>query len=394
MIYQSANGCDSTYCFSLNVLENNTYLQESICEGEIYEFNNQELSQPGTYTASFPGSNDCDSLIFLELVVEPLPIIDLSAIGSFCINETVQLIGGVHSVYLWSNGAVSDKITINSGGDYQLTVTNDAGCSNSGSIFISEEMVDFNFTIIPPSCFEEKDAQIIIDSVWGGQPPYLFRINEEPFQQSPFFVNLEAGNITIVVEDVEECRQEINAQITAPIESILELGQNIELALGDSIELEAVINFTPSIIHWTPKQGLNCDTCLSVVARPFTSTTYEITAIDSNNCTVTSNIHLTINRQKGAYIPSAFSPNNDGINDEFTIYGNSSITTIQSFRIFNRWGGTIFEVSNIPHSVPSQGWSGLINGKPAANGVYVYQIEVIRLDGEMEFFSGDLLLIR
>lgn len=394
LIYQAANGCDSTYCVTLEVLENETNIQAGVCEGETYDFNGQQLSQSGTYTATYLGSNGCDSLVVLELTVTALPEVDLATIGTFCTDETVQIQAGSHAAYQWSTGESTDEITVTLGGTYHLTVTNEAGCTNSDSISVSEDQIDFIVSTIAPSCFGGSDAQIIIDSVWGGQAPYLFSINDGPLQQTLMIGSLEAGNYTIVAEDTEGCRQQTTIQIEAPAESTLQLGNDLELALGDSVTLKAIANFTPTSIQWTPQAGLNCDTCLSVMAQPIYSITYAVTAIDSNNCVLTDEVRLIVNRQKGIYIPSAFSPNNDGINDRFTLYSNSSVATISSFQIFDRWGGLIYKNTDLLPAVPTQGWDGTIGGQIAANGIYVYAIEIIRIDGSVETLAGEVLLLR
>lgn len=87
------------------------------------------------------------------------------------------------------------------------------------------------------------------------------------------------------------------------------------------------------------------------------------------------------------YIPNVFSPNNDGINDEFKVFGEAEIELI-SMKIFNRWGGLVYD-ENVS-SDSNFRWNGLNDDKPAAEGVYIYLIKTA--DGRE--FSGDVVLVR
>ncbi len=87
------------------------------------------------------------------------------------------------------------------------------------------------------------------------------------------------------------------------------------------------------------------------------------------------------------FVPDAFSPNGDGINDTFVVKG----IFLQNFRlrIFNRWGEPVFQTDSA-----EQGWDGTLNGRAAAEGNYVYSIEVEDVRGERFVKRGGFLLLR
>lgn len=88
------------------------------------------------------------------------------------------------------------------------------------------------------------------------------------------------------------------------------------------------------------------------------------------------------------YIPNAFSPNNDGFNDEFKPYGKDVL--LKKLKIFDRWGGLLFETNQ-----PELGWDGTRAGQPAIAGVYVYLLEYVdAFNGQKELESGEVHLIR
>ena len=95
------------------------------------------------------------------------------------------------------------------------------------------------------------------------------------------------------------------------------------------------------------------------------------------------------------FIPTVFSPNNDGENDRFyPSTNNPSIKFIKTFRIFDRWGELVFERFNVPVSTPTFGWDGIFNGQSAQQGVYVYYLEIEFIDGQLFDERGTVVLLR
>ena len=87
-------------------------------------------------------------------------------------------------------------------------------------------------------------------------------------------------------------------------------------------------------------------------------------------------------------IPTAFTPNNDGLNDVFRISG-LKFQKLLDFRVFNRWGQVIFQTNSI-----EKGWDGTFNGHPQDMGTYVYEITVAHPDGTRKTYKGSVTLIR
>lgn len=88
-------------------------------------------------------------------------------------------------------------------------------------------------------------------------------------------------------------------------------------------------------------------------------------------------------------IPNAFTPNNDGLNDNFSILITGNIV-VQEFLIFNRWGQLVYEA---PEDVMT-GWNGRFKDEPAASDTYVYKARIIFPDGREEIAKGDVILLR
>jgi gliding motility-associated-like protein len=94
------------------------------------------------------------------------------------------------------------------------------------------------------------------------------------------------------------------------------------------------------------------------------------------------------------YVPNAFSPNGDGVNDDFHPFFKTDFIKIENydFHIYNRWGSLIFNAQNL-----NDGWDGTFQGKPCEMGVYIWTLRVrVLLNGkeQVKEFSGDVAIIR
>ncbi len=87
------------------------------------------------------------------------------------------------------------------------------------------------------------------------------------------------------------------------------------------------------------------------------------------------------------WIPTAFSPNGDNVNDEFRILGKGIVSG--ELHIYNRWGDKVFATTDI-----LSGWNGTFNGGPAEVEVYVFWANVVLSNGEKQFYQGNLTLVR
>jgi len=86
---------------------------------------------------------------------------------------------------------------------------------------------------------------------------------------------------------------------------------------------------------------------------------------------------------------------NDGINDVFTLFGNSpNVQMVEEFKIFDRWGSLIFESGNFLPNDSQSGWNGTFNGEGLPTGVYVYTATIRFIDEQVFRYSGDVFLIK
>ena len=107
-----------------------------------------------------------------------------------------------------------------------------------------------------------------------------------------------------------------------------------------------------------------------------------------------SNITVNVQFDKAVYIPNAFSPNGDGINDFFRVFGNSSVLRVQNMLIADRWGEIVYEAEDINLDEEQRFWDGVHRGKDMNNNVLVYYVVVEYIDGRTEEFKGDVTIMK
>jgi gliding motility-associated-like protein len=152
---------------------------------------------------------------------------------------------------------------------------------------------------------------------------------------------------------------------------------------GDTIQLRASGS---NNYLWTPSIGLACDSCQNPYASPYINTTYTVSTQTQNGCSSDVTVTIDVIRECAIYIPDAFTPNKDEKNDFFAPKG----VCIGSYTmdIFNRWGTKIYTTNN---SAP---WDGKINGTPAQEDVYVYQLHIIDVFQQSHNYVGKVTLLK
>lgn len=137
---------------------------------------------------------------------------------------------------------------------------------------------------------------------------------------------------------------------------------------------------------WIAAWWLNSDRIANPVAEPQTSITYIVAGRNEYGCADTARSVIKV--MDRLFVPNAFSPNNDGVNDVFRIE-NFGYQRVEEFRIFDRWGRVVFETRD-----GLKGWDGTMGGQYADGGTYFYSIGIRMPDGDLKRLKGDVQLIR
>ncbi len=190
--------------------------------------------------------------------------------------------------------------------------------------------------------------------------------------------------VTVTVDDYCVADDRV-AIVINPLPGDVDLGPDLELCLGQVVEVDATASGDLSYL-W--EDGL--DSPFRVIEA---EGSYKVVA--SNDCgEVSDNILVSFEDCRQVYFPSAFTPNNDGINDAFLPFHDGDVEQVLSLLIFDRWGGLVFENRAFIPNEFEQGWNGKVKEKEAHQGVYVWLAEVVFRDGFVEQMVGEVTLLR
>jgi gliding motility-associated-like protein len=250
--------------------------------------------------------------------------------------------------------------------------------------------------VTPPSCPGETDARLEILVTPAGYPPYQYYLDEGSPASSPLFTGLGAGRYTVGIIDRFGCSAEQVVTINDPDILQLDLGDDLTLSLGQQYDFQPNISAEGNLtFQWSPATGLSCTDCRRPTLTALETETYTLEVSAAAGCRVRDQITITVDKNYKVYLPNIFSPNGDGRNDRFTVFSDGArVAQVLHLRIFDRWGNQLFNRQNFAPDDETLGWDGRVQGQPAPNGVYIYQVEVAYVDNAVRVFSGDVSLAR
>ncbi len=403
----TVNGCDSAFHVTLVVLPaSTTTVTDTICNGASYTLpDGSTVTSSGSYPITLQNSFGCDSIVTTQLTVISVAV---TATGTnlLCNGDNTGAISGLavngvspYSYSLLQGGntlATNTSGTFSSlaAGTYDVSATDTYGCTATSTTTITEPLLlQASATSTDVTCPGYQDGSITVTAT-GGTTPWLFTVNAQS-NNGGQFGGLAAGNYTYVLTDNNGCVDTGTISLTEPQAIIVTLvPDSLVLNLGESAQVNANTNYDPNVIYnWTPAAGLSCADCSSPVVSTYNSTTYQLQLtvdINGNNCVTNASLPVTVIPRYDLYIPNAFTPNGDGQNDVFMLFGNMPAVKMVEGTIFNRIGEKVFDTNDI-----NFGWDGTFKGKPAAEGVYSYVIRVVFIDNYTpKMYKGTVTLIR
>lgn len=369
---------------------------------------------PGTHNYSYiiQGNVPCpNDTAIVQVVIHPNPTADAGSEVELNCDVTDAELGGPGNTpgvsFQWSANVSTPTVpnpTVTDPGIYVLTVTTPQGCTGTDEVEITEDVTppsaDFETSNI--SCFGDGNGVISITNITDGVPPYLCSFNGSPFSDAKTFTDLGPGTYEIVIQDAVGCSQSITATIFEPDSVSVEIigsfeGNDPVVNLGDSVLMQIVTSPAFSELDsviWYPADLVSCDTCQSNIIYPTQQTTIKV-VIDEGGCIGEDNITVFVKKEHPIYVPNAFSPNGDGVNDVVTVFGGKQVKNIKSFLIFSRWGEAVYQLFNFqPNDLLNNAWDGKHRGEQLNPAVFSWFAEVEFTDGKIEIFEGSLTLVK
>jgi len=350
-----------------------------------------QANDAGIYTLRATDLNGCEIIKTTEVIGNELP--DLSFdIEESCDSVRVYAFPDTYQ-YQWSTGAEGAIFTTAEGNTYSVTVTDDVGCAVVRQVETPQpDGPDVALEVEQPFCPGDFGSVLLVPA--DEDRPMIFSADGgATYALSPRFNRLMPGAYTFAVQDILGCIQTFPVTILTPDTMGVSLNlDSLQVRPNTPVSLTATTVGNIVLWQWLPREIDSGTPATDFIAQ--NSLDVRIVVEDDRGCKASDGFRLEV-VLGDTYAPNAFSPNGDGLNDRFTLYSdNGSGEVIESLRIYDRWGGMVFETENIPLNAEAQGWDGVVRGKPVKPGVFAYQAVIRFGNGALREVKGDVVLVR
>ena len=380
----NASGGNSGYSYSM--------------DGLNFQASNVFLVAPGTYTIHVKDFLGCattfNTTVGLTVNLFLAPLADIS----ICDGNSIQLNAASNAtIYSWtpatglSNPNISNPIANPADTTtYYLTATL-GRCTTYDTMILN-----VNDAPIPDA---GPDGDICYGQSYTLQGSGGYQYNWTPAiylntttGANPVSTPSKTTTYTLSVTDNIGCHSLITDEVkvvtsrpmriyTYPFDTVAHAGDQFQL-----LAASAGITYT-----WLPVQGLsnpNIANPIVTVGNIGDEITYQVVGVTEEGCKGEGYVKIRVYKGPEIYVPTGFTPNNDGKNDKFTPFP-VGIKNYKYFRVFNRWGQVIFSTTRL-----NDGWDGTLSGKEQPSGVYVWMIEGLTKDNKIITKKGTVTLIR
>jgi len=399
---------DSVICAGSSVIlnttgSNNYVYQWSPADGLSNPLIQNPVASPSSdkhYTVKAENMWGCIFEATVSITLKPLPALSISNDDTtICSSTDVQLlaISPNNSIFIWlPDSSLSNSLIANPVASplqtttYKVTVTGDNNCSASDSVTIQ---------VLPKPVFSISP---VISKICEGDSVVLSASGGDQYQWTPAATILNPASASIKVFPTNDTRYSVfitdnKCAISKTLEATVSIQPKAKIKITKTNDINCTLgSATLSVTgqaekyQWAPAESLSDPTSSTTTAYPTENTMYYLKATGNNGCISEDSIEVRVqnNGNKNKYLlPTAFTPNNDGLNDCFGIKNWGRITHLE-FSIFNRFGEKIFFSAN-----PSTCWDGRYKGNPQPAGAYVYIVKATGVCGDINT-KGTFTLIR
>ncbi len=360
---------------------------------------------PGDYSASMQVEdiNGCKDTVAKIVKVFDIPNTNAGKDTLLCQGKSVRLTATGAASFVWSTDAslsctdcnnplANPKVTTS----YIVTGYNPSGCSKKDTITV---------TVIPkqklsaqPSSYTICEGETIQFNVSGMENYSWQPITGLSNASIPDPVATPSSNITYTVTGTDKggCfTDKIDIPVAVnPSPSVDISVPSVVIVPGTSFQINSTSSSDVISYNWVPSKDLSCSDCPEPVATPPSDITYYLNAANSFGCISKDSITIfLVCNKETVFVPNTFSPNKDGVNDDFFPRSNVSLN-IKSFRVFNRWGQKVYEKTDFPANNARAGWDGRYQGVLQPPDVYIYVMEITCANGQTFIHRGDVSIIR
>jgi gliding motility-associated-like protein len=336
-------------------------------------------------------STGCEAIDSVLVTVLEAPDIDLIADTSLCAGSSVNLLASGAQSYAWTPAAGLSNTTISSPTAspaqttrYRVRFTESTGCVGEDSVLVTVNAIPvLNASADTEICAGERTNL----QVTGGMSYLWFPAAGLSDPNVPNPVASPASTTRYYVQGFGpgRCFTFDSVLVRVGDTPVLSVRSDTVICLGSSVVLNAS---GASRYTWAPADGLSDPSAAAPVASPLTTTVYTVTGFGSTGCSTSRAVRVSVGADAGRiYIPNAFTPNGDGLNDCLQVNGGGA-ATVYEFAVFNRFGERVFL-----SRTPGECWDGTYRGQQQPAGAFAYYLIVDSPCGPAKL-KGTITLIR
>jgi uncharacterized delta-60 repeat protein len=351
-------GCDSIISTQLTLSDTiKTFKNVSICANETYSVGSNTYSVAGNYVDSLVAVGGCDSLIFINLIVNSLPSLTISPAPELnCLNSVVGVTCTATGTFTWSgpgisSGANSNIADVTIPGIYSVTVTDANSCSNTGTVSVNSNTIFPMFSLTPTALSICEGATVGISAnVTGTNSVSYLWDNSESTQSISVTPTVPTTYTATVTDNINGCYSTNTITINVDALPSLTIAGTNTVCVGSSssFTINGAMAYT-----WSTGQATSI-----IYVSPTVTTTYSVSGTDMNGCINTQTVTLTVDNTCADVWPG--DANSDGTADNldvlelglhYTQAGIPRATTSNSWQSYfaTNWTGTITNGKNLNH---------------------------------------------
>ena len=328
----------------------------------------------GSYFVTVMDANGCIATDSTDISEPDELTVSLITLTESCNGEETAIIeveahGGTPDyTFIWSNGMEEPHIDNLAVGPYTVTVTDLHNCFDTLTAVVPfHPMPDFTVSVTPAYCERTDGTATVVGDNLGA---YSYNWNTTPNPDAPVNDQLAAGDYTLVVDD-GVCTLALPFTIDAvPGPTASFTADPTEFILGHSVRFTD--HSYGSIVMWEYDFGDGTYSSQQTTIHDYLdagSYWTILTVTDEHNCVDTASVLINVIPDVIIYVPNAFTPNDDGLNDVWLPIISNNGDAFYEVLVYSRWGELIFRSND-----PNVGWNGKHNGKLVEAGVFTYKI--------------------
>lgn len=399
---RDANGCTLEgeeaeqyyFYFNVAVTSDTSYHTASLCVRD--HFRDVKIDSDTILQYLHLSSRGCDSLEIIEISIYDSPELKIIGDTLVCAGESGTLsVTETFEQLEWSlNTQQTSEIQFFNSGEISVIAIDEFGCTFSKSINVTVlDPIDLNYEITPSNCEASMDGFIALNEISGGLPPYQPVLINENGEEISNFSQLNPGWYQMQIQDANDCKKEKAIDIPEVFTPLAEIVSPSRIDKGDSLNLWVNNSFPHQVdVSWYVNDEPFSFEGDSISLQPNDDIEVVVILIDSLGCKAKAKGFIEVYEPIEIYIPNAFSPNHDGVNDRFSVYTRDG-DQVLSLRVYDRWGAVIFERKDFPANNPDYGWDGTFRNQNMPTGEYLYHLKLLD-DNEIRQFVGTVLLVR